>query len=94
MQAEEDITPSGERAEQPAIPTYLQLQYLYLDKPQSFGGRVWALAQKSVGLSGRTLRRLPILGLAMYTWGGECSLHDAISALGSAVDQELKAKSE
>lgn len=77
-----------------AVPTYLQLRYLYLDKPQSYGGRVWALAEKCVGFSGRTLRRLPILALAMYTWGGECSLHDAISALESAVEQELKAKSE
>lgn len=47
-----------------------------------------------MGFSGRTLRRLPILGLAMYTWGGECSLHDAISALESAVEQELEVKRE
>lgn len=28
-----------------------------------------------------------------YTWGGTCSLDDAVSALESAVDQELKAMS-
>jgi hypothetical protein len=35
------------------------------------------------------LRRLPILGLAMHTWGGKCSLGDAISALEKAAEQEL-----
>lgn len=57
--------------------------------PQSPGERVWALAQNCQGFSGRTLRRLPILGLAMHTWGGKCSLGDAISALEKAAEQEL-----
>ena len=57
--------------------------------PSSSGSRVWNIAQKCVGFSGRTLRRLPILGLAMYTWGGNCSLDDALSALEAAVNEEL-----
>lgn len=57
--------------------------------PQSAGECVWALAQNCQGFSGRTLRRLPILGLAMHTWGGECSLRDAIGALEQAVEQEF-----
>lgn len=28
----------------------------------------------------------------MYTWGGNCTLDDAITALTAAVDQELLAK--
>ncbi|EME80275.1 uncharacterized protein MYCFIDRAFT_31276 [Pseudocercospora fijiensis CIRAD86] len=44
------------------------------------------------GLSGRTLRRLPILGLAMYTWGGNCSIDEAVSALEASVEQELLVK--
>lgn len=80
--------------EQPTIPSYLELKMLHLNQPQCPGVRVWALAEKCVSLSGRTLRRLPILALAMYTWGGDCSLYDAISALESAVEQELEAKSE
>lgn len=58
-------------------------------RPTSPGSRVWTLAQKCQGFSGRTLRRLPILGLAMYTWGGDCSLDDAVAALEKAVEQEV-----
>ena len=58
-------------------------------QPDSPACRILVLAQKCHGFSGRTLRRLPILGLAMYTWGGDCTLHDAISALEAAVEQEL-----
>lgn len=58
-------------------------------QPNSPGSRVWLLAQKCNGFSGRTLRRLPILGLAMYTGVGNCSLDDAVSALEAAVEQEL-----
>jgi len=64
----------------------------WVTQPQSPGRRVWALAQRCDGFSGRTLRRLPILGLAMYTWGGNCSLDDAVTALETAVEQELEVK--
>ncbi|KAK4541584.1 hypothetical protein LTR36_007881 [Oleoguttula mirabilis] len=76
----------------PEIPTYSEMLVRWVNQPQSPGRRVWALAQKCEGFSGRTLRRLPILGLAMYTWGGDCSLDDAITALEAAVNQELLAK--
>ena len=59
------------------------------NQPDSPAQRVWTLAQRCHGLSGRTLRRLPILGLAMYTWGGQCTLQEAVSALEAAVEQEL-----
>ena len=60
-------------------------------QPNSAGSRAWALAEKCQGFSGRTLRRLPILGLAMYTGVGNCSLDEAITALEAAVTQELVA---
>ena len=76
----------------PEVPTLSKMQVELMDQPSSAGYRIWALAQKCHGLSGRTLRRLPILGLAMYTWGGESiTLDDAVSALEAAVDQELQA---
>ena len=57
------------------------------------GQRIWLLAQQCQGvhLSGRTLRRLPLLGLAMYTWGGEIRLQEAVGALERAVEEELVA---
>lgn len=75
----------------PEIPAYSEMLVRWVNQPQSPGRRVWAVAQKCEGFSGRTLRRLPILGLAMYTWGGNCSLDDAVTALNAAVDQELLA---
>lgn len=61
--------------------------------PSSTGQRIWQLAQKCQGLSlsGRTLRRLPVLGLAMYTWGGEVGMHEAVGALEKAVAEEVAA---
>lgn len=50
----------------PEIPSYSEMLVRWVNSPQSPGRRVWALAQKCEGFSGRTLRRLPILGLAMY----------------------------
>lgn len=73
----------------PEIPTLATIKLGYGDENKSAGQRVWTLAQKCEGFSGRTLWRLPILGLAMYTWGGTCTLSDAISALEAAVTQEL-----
>lgn len=78
--------------EAPSIPTWAEMSVAYYGKPQAACQRVWALSQKCEGFSGRTLRRLPILGLAMYTWGGNCTLDDAVTALEAAVDQELLAK--
>jgi hypothetical protein len=74
------------------IPPFADMTIVDHNKPESPGRLVWALAQQCDGLSGRTLRRLPILGLAMHTWGGDCSLHDAIAALDGAIKQELKMK--
>ena len=78
-------------ANESAIPTFAEMKVRSSTQPnpQSPAERVWALAQTCEGFSGRTLRRLPILGLAMYTWGGDCSLGTAVSALEKAVEQEL-----
>lgn len=73
----------------PEIPSLAAVRVTFEAHPDSPGARAWKLAEKCHGFSGRTLRRLPILGLAMYTWGGDCSLHDAVSALEAAVEQEF-----
>ena len=56
--------------------------------------RVWALARRCRGLSGRTLRRLPVLALARYTWGGHVALAEAVRALEAAVEQEVVVAAE
>ncbi|KAK1071193.1 hypothetical protein LTR74_003574 [Friedmanniomyces endolithicus] len=79
----------------PELPTLSHVHIHLMDPSQSHtpGYRVWALAaHKCSGFSGRTLRRLPILGLAMYTWGGESvTLEEAVAALEAAVEQEVRA---
>lgn len=77
---------------EPEIPTYAEMRVRFSTQPQSPAYRLWVLAQSCHGLSGRTLRRLPILGLAMFTWGGAVDIDDAISALEAAVEQELMAQ--
>ncbi|TKA68120.1 hypothetical protein B0A55_08289, partial [Friedmanniomyces simplex] len=72
------------------LPTLSFLQINLLDPSHSHtpGPGVWPLAQqKCANFSGRTLRRLPILGLAMYTWGAGASvtLEEAVAALEKAV---------
>lgn len=76
------------------IPTFAEMQVRRLDQLDSAslsspGSRLWEIAQKCEGFSGRTLRRLPLQGLAMFTYGRVCSVDDAVSALEAAVAQEL-----
>lgn len=88
-----DGSESTESFEQGTIPTLPTTLMAHPPDPASPGQRVWALAQRcqQLHLSGRTLRRLPILGLAMYTWGGEIRTNEAISALEKAVNEEISA---
>jgi len=74
----------------PTLPATLMAHHQDATSP---GQRIWRLAQKCQGFSfsGRTLRRLPVLGLAMYTWGGHIGMDEAIEALEKAVDEEVTA---
>ncbi|KAF1814875.1 AAA-domain-containing protein, partial [Eremomyces bilateralis CBS 781.70] len=51
--------------------------------------RLWEIAQKCEGWSGRTLRRLPIRALAKYTYG-DCSIDDALDAMAMLVDERME----
>jgi hypothetical protein len=80
----------GGKQKIPTLPATLMAQQQDATSP---GQRIWRLAQKCQGFnfSGRTLRRLPVLGLAMYTWGGHIGMDEAIEALEKAVDEEVTA---
>ena len=54
------------------------------------GNRIWAIARRCEGLSGRVLRRLPVLSLAKYTWSSDCTLDTAILALERTVQEKIK----
>jgi hypothetical protein len=85
----ENAFDDGKR-EIPTLPATLMAQQQDATSP---GQRIWRLAQKCQGFnfSGRTLRRLPVLGLAMYTWGGHIGMDEGIEALEKAVDEEVTA---
>jgi hypothetical protein len=51
--------------------------------------KLWKIAEKCNGLSGRTLRRLPLLAVTMWTYCNPCSVSDALEALSFVVDEEL-----
>lgn len=76
----------------PLIPTFAEMTVCFAGgQTHSTPKRIWEVAQRCQGFSGRSLRRLPILGLAMYTWGGTCSVDEAVGALEEAVGQEVRA---
>ncbi|WPH03764.1 P-loop containing nucleoside triphosphate hydrolase protein [Acrodontium crateriforme] len=69
------------------VPTLAATNVRFHNMPQAVGPRVLRLAEKCKGLSGRTLRRLPIIAVAMHT-NSIVSLEQAVSALeASAMDQ-------
>lgn len=71
------------------LPGYGQLLTWEAKYPASPGPRLKHIAKKCTGLSGRRLRKLPILAITMYAWEDEVSVHDAIVALGDAVTEKL-----
>lgn len=72
------------------VPSWAEMNIRLWNQPQSSGRKLWAIAQKCAGMSGRTLRRLPFLAITMYTHGDICALSEAIEALEAAVDRELQ----
>lgn len=76
---------------QPAsfFPSLLEVNVHLWDQPEALGRKLWDIAQKCGGLSGRTLRRLPFLSLAMYTYREECSVSEGLEALQLAVTEEI-----
>ncbi|MCJ1364287.1 T-complex protein 1 subunit beta [Acarospora aff. strigata] len=75
-----------------ALPQYPDLLLDYWLHPASAPKRLWSIAERSVGLSARTLRRLPALALALYTDRDPCSMDEALTALSQAVDDEFAVK--
>lgn len=71
------------------FPSLLEVNVHLWDQPQAPGKKLWEIAQNCGNLSGRTLRRLPFLSLAMYTYREECSVNDGLEALKLAVTEEL-----
>ncbi|KAL1304626.1 hypothetical protein AAFC00_003591 [Neodothiora populina] len=60
-----------------------------MDQPDHPVQMLAALAQKCKGISGRKLKKLPLLSITKYTWGDNCPLDDALAAMKRAVEMDL-----
>ncbi|WEW61376.1 hypothetical protein PRK78_006866 [Emydomyces testavorans] len=80
-------------AESLTLPAY-EMSLWYQLFPESIPKRLGNIAQASMGLSGRTLRRIPALSLVLHTTSATCTVEEAIVALGKGVEEELKTQAE
>lgn len=79
---------SASSREQNAIPPTQDADVLLHPHPSSPDQKLWRLAHMCDGFSGRTLRRLPFLALAMHVRSDTCTIHEALAALEVAVLEE------
>jgi len=56
--------------------------------------KLYEIASKSQGLSGRTLRKLPFMAHALYLQGCPVSLDEYLEAMSKAVDHQFKEREE
>ncbi|KAL1956152.1 hypothetical protein VTO42DRAFT_7587 [Malbranchea cinnamomea] len=81
-------------AEYLALPSYGETLLSYQLFPESVPKQLYDVAQASIGLSGRTLRRLPALSLVLHTGSSTCTIEEALAALRKGLDEELRVRSE
>ncbi|KAL9098632.1 MAG: hypothetical protein Q9187_009623, partial [Circinaria calcarea] len=74
------------------MPDFELMQLRYGSDVNAPAKKLWDIAENSKGLSGRTLRRLPTLALALHTTIDPCPIEEALRALSCAVNEELRAK--
>ncbi|KAF2842689.1 AAA-domain-containing protein [Patellaria atrata CBS 101060] len=78
-----------ELVDTPSIPTHTEMNVQYWNRPDSVPRKLWTICERCEGLSGRTLRRLPFLALALHTNDDHCNIQEALTALSISVGEEL-----
>ncbi|KGQ01115.1 cytochrome c1, heme protein, mitochondrial [Paracoccidioides lutzii Pb01] len=78
-------------AETLVLPSHTELVLWYQLFPESIPKQLADVAEASVGLSGRSLRRLPVLSLVLHTDHASCSIEQAVRALARGVEEEKRA---
>ncbi|OAX82914.1 hypothetical protein ACJ72_02739 [Emergomyces africanus] len=78
-------------AETLVLPSHTEMVLWYQLFPESIPKRLADLAEASVGLSGRSLRRLPALSLVLHMESAKCSIEQAVEALARGVGEEMRA---
>ncbi|KAL8735278.1 MAG: hypothetical protein Q9181_002870 [Wetmoreana brouardii] len=70
------------------FPPFDAMQLNFRVREDSAPHKLWRVAEKSAGLSGRVLQRLPTQALAMHITFDPCSIAEALDALAQAVDEQ------
>ena len=72
------------------LPGWIALSALLIVMdPTDPASRLHALSQNCASISGRSLHKLPLMALTMYTYSQTCDMDEAISALQAAFNDEL-----
>ncbi|KAF2454778.1 P-loop containing nucleoside triphosphate hydrolase protein [Lineolata rhizophorae] len=74
-----------------SIPPLAVMDIHLWDRPDAPARKLWGIAERCAGLSGRALRRLPGQAIALHTHGESCTVAEGLAALSVAVDEELGA---
>ncbi|KAL2380749.1 hypothetical protein RJZ90_004416 [Blastomyces dermatitidis] len=78
-------------AETLVLPSHTEMVLWYQLFPESIPKRLADVADASVGLSGRSLRRLPALSLVLHLDSAKCTIEQAVGALIQGVEEEKRA---
>ncbi|GIJ84753.1 hypothetical protein Asppvi_003604 [Aspergillus pseudoviridinutans] len=94
----EDPQTALQYVEQPAesllLPMFEEMLLNYQIFPNAIPKQLADAASASVGLSGRTIRRLPALSLVLHCSSSRCDIRAAIQALQKCIASEIQAKTE
>jgi len=69
----------------PELPSIFKVNVELWDQPQLQGPKLQKIAEMAAGRSGRTLRRLPTIAIALHTYGDHCTVDEALEALSLEV---------
>ncbi|KAF2094160.1 thyroid receptor-interacting protein 13 [Rhizodiscina lignyota] len=79
---------SCKRRLQPRFPNPSEVRVRFRDLLSTPQNYLWRIAEASVGLSGRNMRRLPVQALTKYTYITPRTVQEALSALHRLVTEE------
>ncbi|KAL8705723.1 MAG: hypothetical protein Q9201_001157 [Fulgogasparrea decipioides] len=78
----------SEGQDRETFPPFDAMQLNFRAREDSAPYKLWRIAEKSAGLSGRVLQRLPTQALAMHIAFDPCLINEALDALAQAVDEQ------
>ncbi|KAF2655349.1 AAA-domain-containing protein [Lophiostoma macrostomum CBS 122681] len=76
------------------MPSLSHTNIHFSNSPECAPRQLYKLARRAEGLSGRTLRRLPILALTKYTDDEPCAMQDLLAALKKVIAEEKASQTE